>query len=452
MGDKDIGKLYSESVSKRKFDTISSRFLGEDDQLTFFDKPTTKKRAKELIQSQDPTVKGKDLQAAADKRVELGYGEQPVDIKDEYGHMTSFEFGTSDIERLNSLSIEAKNRVANLIDDIFTKDIRKTLRSKLAKKNKAGKENLNTLNKAVDMLKYSPLPLGMIVNSLKKEYDQDSPGGTLINSNIFTSPGYYPISELFLGSTSQTQVLTNAMEHLRSLGVGAGQAGPYEQALSVFDKNIIVGDKGDILLNGQLFEIKAEDGRIGPSEYPARKKMLDVIYQAAGNVLKVYEKNNISHDFPGTAKYFAKKGITYTELYNFRQTYILPLFEQHNGQRIAYEFITSITDTLYDKNLLTNPIISGFGDPNIDFRSLIHIVIRQLFAMYKNEKSGGHGAWDYLLGINARGGFAVIQTPDDLIPQIGGNVNFAEQYSISVAATGTDATRDYMFSFTPIFR
>ena len=26
MGDKDIGKLYSESVSKRRFDTISSRF------------------------------------------------------------------------------------------------------------------------------------------------------------------------------------------------------------------------------------------------------------------------------------------------------------------------------------------------------------------------------------------------------------------------------------------
>jgi hypothetical protein len=40
MGDKDIGKLYSESVSKRKFDTISNRFVTEAYMLTIADDET----------------------------------------------------------------------------------------------------------------------------------------------------------------------------------------------------------------------------------------------------------------------------------------------------------------------------------------------------------------------------------------------------------------------------
>ena len=52
MSNRDIAKLYSEAVSRKKFDTIGERF-DEDTQMTVFDQPTTKKRAKELIQLQN---------------------------------------------------------------------------------------------------------------------------------------------------------------------------------------------------------------------------------------------------------------------------------------------------------------------------------------------------------------------------------------------------------------
>jgi hypothetical protein len=424
--------------------------LDEDSQSSFFnDTPSTKKRIRELISNENPDLKGKALEAEVERRLSLGYGEVETQPSNKYDAMADIIFGDKDLDKLNGLSIEGKNRVANMIDKAFTKDIRDTLHPKLAKRNKKGKENLNVLNKAVDMLEYSPLPLGMIVSGLRNEYSKESPGGTLINSNLFTTPGYYPITKLFLGDQSQVQVLTNAMAHLRQLGVGAGQAGPYEQALAVFDKNISVGGKGDIILNGELFEVKAEDGRIGPSEYPGRSRIQKIVHDAAESVIKIYKDNKIQHDFPGAKNYFTKKGITYEDIYNFRELYIKPLVEGNHGQNAAYEFISSITRELYNNNPVANPIITGFIDLSLDFRSVIHIVIRQLFAMYKDEKSKGSGAWDYLLGINAKGGFAVIQTEEDLIPQIGGSVNFAETYSIAVVATGTDATRDYMFSFTP---
>lgn len=449
MSNRDIGKLYSESVLHKRFDAICDRF-NEDTQMTVFDQPTTKKRAKELVKLQNPELKGKALDAEVNKRIDLGYGEDDIAPKDTYDIAGDFTFGDEHLDKLNSLSIEGKNRVANLIDDAFTKDIKKTLQPKLSTRDSKGKENTNTLNKAVDMLKYSPLPLGMIVTGLKNEYSDTSRGGTLINSNLFTSPGYYPISDLFLGDASQSKVLTNSLAHLRQLGVGAGQAGPYEQALAVFDKNITVGDKGDIIFNDELFEVKAEDGRIGPSEYPAKNKMLETVYKAADTVMGIYTKYKLPNDYPGNNKYFAKKGITYQEIFNFRQEYIAPLVTNYDGENVAYVFISTIVKQLYSNNPLADEIITSFADMRIDYRSFIHTVIRQLFSMYKNEKSQGAGAWDYLLGINANGGFAVIQTADDLIPQIGGPVNFAEQYSISVVATGTDATRDYMFSFTPI--
>ena len=456
MSNRDIRMLYDgirrgkavESVIRES--DLYAQVYNENTQMTVLDEPTTKKRAKELVQLQNPELKGKALDAEVNKRIELGYGEDELAPKSTYDRMVDFTFGEEHLDKLNSLSIEGKNRVANLIDDAFTQDIRKTLHPKLSTRNKKGKENINTLNKAVDMLKYSPLPLGMIVTGLKNEYSDESTGGTLINSSLFTSPGYYPISDLFLGDEAQVRVLTDSLAHLRQLGVGAGQAGPYEQALAVFDKNITVGDKGDIIFNGELFEVKAEDGRIGPSEYPAKKKMLDTVYKAVDKVINLYTKYKLSHNYPGNNKYFAKKGITYQELYNFRQEYITPLVSDYNGQNVAYDFISSITSVLYSNNPMIGEIVNGFSNMQMDYRSFIHIVIRQLFNMYKKEKSEGSGAWDYLLGINANGGFAVIQSADDLIPQIGGSVNFAEQYSISVVATGTDATRDYMFSFTPI--
>lgn len=456
MSNNDIRKLYenirtgSQYTNPKRLTDLYSDVLSEDSQSTFFnDTPNTKKRVRELVSNENPELKGKALEAEVDRRLSLGYGETEVSPSGKYDAMADIVFGEKDLDKLNGLSIEGKNRVANMIDKAFTKDIRDTLHPKLAKRNKKGKENLNVLNKAVDMMKYSPLPLGMIVGGLRNEYSKESPGGTLINSSLFTTPGYYPITKLFLGDQSQVQVLTNAMAHLRQLGVGAGQAGPYEQALAVFDKNISVGDKGDIIFNGELFEVKAEDGRIGPSEYPGRSKMQKTVHDAADNVIKIYKENKIQHDFPGAKKFFTKKGITYEDIYNFRERYIRPLVEANYGQNAAYEFISSIVRELYSNNPGANPIITGFIDLSLDFRSIIHIVIRQLFAMYKDEKSKGSGAWDYLLGINASGGFAVIQTENDLIPQIGGNVNFAETYSIAVVATGTDATRDYMFSFTP---
>ena len=190
-------------------------------------------------------------------------------------------------------------------------------------------------------------------------------------------------------------------------------------------------------------EVKAEDGRIGPSEYPGRDKMLKVVHKATEDIIKLHEGET---SFPGPDKYYTGKGITYDNIFTFKQQYINPILD--NYPTAGLDFISSIVNALYSNNPGGQPIINAFVRFD-DYPSFIHVVIRQLFNMYKSEKAGGEGAWDILLGINAKNGLAVIQTAEDLIPQIGGPISFSGSYSINVVATGTDATRDYMFSFTP---
>lgn len=457
MSERDLRNLY-ENV--RRGDTYKSPTRPEDlyyevmreGQLTMFADPEEagknkermgKGELKDFIKKSNPELKGKALDAEVQRYIDMGYGEEPDTEKTAADQQADFEFDNDTLNILNALDVQSKNRIANLIDKAYTKDIRDTLHPKLSKTDKKGKINVNTLNKAMESLKLSSLPLGTVKMMLKLEYDNESPGGTIINSDIFQSPGYYNISDLFKGDDVTKTIGKDTMAHLRDLGVGAGQAGPYEQAMAVLDKNIHVGAKGDIVYKDVLYEVKAEDGRIGPSEYPGRDKMLKVVHKATEDIIKLHEGET---GFPGAIEYFTGKGITYDNIFTFKQQYINPILDSY--PTAGLDFISSIVNTLYGNNPGGQPIINAFVKFN-DFTSFIHVVIRQLFNMYKSEKAGGAGAWDILLGINAKNGLAVIQTAEDLIPQIGGPISFSGSYSINVVATGTDATRDYMFSFTP---
>ena len=358
------------------------RVLGEDDQQQLFRQLTGGKRKGEEI-----TVTQQDQDSGK------------YDVED--GARLTLD--KQDIESFNLLSNADKQKIKKMLDS----------------KNFAGlaKSALHG-----DSEKYKDQAYNILLKSGELTGDQlesilrDIQTGKAVDVRKLITPGNYKIRDIF---TSDESLI--AFNLLRNVGSGDLQKGPGEVALGLMSPEINLSTKGDIDINGELYELKLNGGRISDKAGPDPREMKDLIESYIGPFDLGQQVLNIENFI----KLLNEKAKT-TPSINFKE--------------LAYRVFSSILDESH-----AGSIASLFETTPLNFDKINKEVIKQSFDWYKNTKRGTTGEWDKLIGINtstAVPGVAVVSTGEDFVnvPQ--------KKLNINIIRSGS-GTRENYIDFYP---
>lgn len=450
MSNRDIAKLY-ESVNSRRFETISRRFntttneaagqgtfnLGLDPEAG--ERKYTQDAAKELIDvGRNPGSREGTKSSKLQHMKDAGYGEElPNDNSGDSNFFTS-----EDIDKANMLDSDDQIRIKNMINREYNYKVREIFKQFTG--NSKGKAQQKKINVMFNLLQYAAIDAEEFVMALNTQNRGDV---QLLNIDFLTDPsvqGVFPISE-FINDTGMYNITYKSLYGLKSLGEGGTQAGPYEAALSLLSGGVISQQgKGDISVGNSLMELKAELGRVGPEEWPKRSEMIEVVTASYNTV-----KNRYAPDVPDAV--FNKGGTTFPNLLEM----INSQFPQQAAANARREIITPIVDKLYFKKHYSNDgsmIIDSFTGG--DYNQIQYALVHELFRMYQDEKRGGGGEWNRMIGLNLTGrgspAIGLFDTPKAI----------ADAYSTgsitgdnpSIICSGPAASREYMWQLLPIVK
>ena len=205
-------------------------------------------------------------------------------------------------------------------------------------------------------------------------------------------------------------LLLTVFNLLRGVGSGELQKGPGEVALDLMSPDINLSTKGDIDINGELYELKLNGGRISDKAGPDPKKIKELIESYIGPFDLGQQVLNIEN---------------FIKLLNQK----IEDNPDINLKELAYKVFSSILD---EKHAI--PIAKLFDKTPLNFNEINSEVIKQSFNWYKDSKAGTDGEWDKLIGINtatAVPGVAVVATGDEFVqvPQKKININIIRSSS-----------------------
>ena len=356
--------------------------LGEDNQQQLFRQLTGGKRKGEEV-----TVTQQD-QDSGKYDVEVGAG---------------LTLDKQDIESFNLLSDADKQKIKKMLDS----------------------KNFSGLAKSAlhgDSEKYKDQAYKILLKSGELTGDQlesilrDIQTGKAVDVRKLITPGNYKIRDIF---TSDESLI--AFNLLRNVGSGDLQKGPGEVALGLMSPEINLSTKGDIDINGELYELKLNGGRISDKAGPDPKKMKDLIESYIGPFDLGQQVLNIEN---------------FIKLLNERAKTTPNI----NFKELAYKVFSAILDESH-----AGSIASLFETTPLNFDEINKEVIKQSFDWYKNTKRGTTGEWDKLIGINtstAVPGVAVVSTGEDFVnvPQ--------KKLNINIIRSGS-GTRENYIDFYP---
>ena len=358
------------------------RVLGEDNQQQLFRQLTGGQRKGEEV-----TVSQKD-QESGKYDVEIG---ETLTLTDE------------DVENFNLLSDTDKQKIKKMLD---SKNFAGLSRSALHGESEKYK------NQAYDIL----LKSGELTGDQLESVLRDIQAGKAVNVNKLVTPGNYKIRDIFTSDESLT-----AFNLLRNIGSGDLQKGPGEVALDLMSPDINLSTKGDIDINGELYELKLNGGRISDKAGPDPKKMKDLIESYIGPFDLGQQVLNIENFI----KLLNERAKTNPDI-NFKE--------------LAYRVFSSILDEEHSIS-----IANLFETVPLNFDKINNEVIKQSFNWYKDTKAGTDGEWDKLIGINtatAVPGVAVVSTGEEFtkVPQ--------KKLNINIIRSGS-GTRENYIDFYP---
>lgn len=381
-----------------------------------------------------------DTKASALRAMQAG--KIGIDLGDPVDAPTSDLFTQEDIKTLNSLDRSDQIKIKNLLNKA-ARDTLTNLLTPYAKKK---------IDSVMPMIMYSDIDVGDFIEMMNAS-KADPVNVQLINSRFFIDPanvGVFSIQSAVISPEAKmvdpstgaeiganyTELVIRSLTALKLLGVGGAQAGPYEAALQLLSNGDITQEgKGDINVGGQLLELKAEGGRVGLEEWPARKDMVAIAQKAVGDAIDKYLPQ--LQNKQAILKQLADKGTSY-DAFNVMLNNIFG-----DQPQIRLEIITPIVKKLYSGNHGWEELASTFASNYDDMR---HILARVSFDMYKNSKtSSAEGKWSRLVAINltTSNTIALFDTGADM--EQAAREKLIKSPIPNVIATGPSAARDYMF-------
>ena len=218
---------------------------------------------------------------------------------------------------------------------------------------------------------------------------QDVNTNKAVDSTKLSTVGNYAPLEIF-GSESNWE----AYQQLMPVGVGKLQQGPGEVAFAMMSKDVDEQTKGDISINGELYELKLNGGRISDKSGPNPVLMRDILKKYFG-------------ESPVT-DYFSKTQSLNTTTFARWVNKARAAGLQADFVACAEELYTHILNDEYGKKMA-----AAFAGDQVDPESIIKAFKEHSFDYYKSTKTGGSGAWNKLIGINTnhkQGSVAVVET------------------------------------------
>jgi len=217
---------------------------------------------------------------------------------------------------------------------------------------------------------------------------QDINAGKAVNTKLLTQVGNYSPREIF-----NSDEAWEVYKILMPVGVGKLQQGPGEVAFAMMSPDVDEQTKGDISINGELYELKLNGGRISDKAGPNPGLIKGILSKYFGE---------------GVMSFFAgQQSLRTSEFVKWANT-AKSRGDQVDFVSCAQEIYTEILDAQH-----AQPIAALFKADQVSPDEVISLFKQQSFDYYKGTKVGGSGQWNKLIGINTqhkRGSIAVIET------------------------------------------
>ena len=457
MSDREIRKLYDNVINNKKHKSPIRehdlyKLVVEDSQMELVpmrgEEESRITKAEIKRQAKEYKTKNNDKRSITAIAQAMAQGELPIapPQQQQPDPRERKKINDNDIKSFNDLiSVSDQIKIKNLLDSASKKALQKLLSGYATKKN---------INQVMSMIMYADIDVADFMEMISTS--QADSNIQLLNADFLLTarPGVYSINDFVIpdGTRDSTGVARNyreltvqSLEALKNLGAGGTQAGPYESAFQLLSNgNISQKGKGDIAVGNQLMELKAENGRVGPEEYPSRKDVVTAAVDSFSKAIDTYLKD-FNADVLKQAKKQATDQLKYKGTsYDVLSEMISTTFGDYQTPEVRYTVIQPIVKKLYPgaSDSQINTIAETFAGNYDDFRPVIAGV---LFDIYKNEKSGTDGAWNRLIGINLESADAIciFENGDQFADAV--RKSHISSNIPNVIATGTAAARDYMW-------
>ena len=250
---------------------------------------------------------------------------------------------------------------------------------------------------------------------------QDINTGKAVNTNLLTQVGNYSIGQIFSSDEAW-----EVFKILSPIGVGKKQQGPGEVAFAMMSPDVDEQTKGDISINGELYELKMNGGRISDKPGPAGAKIKNIL-------INYFSEQDMSH--------FNSQQSLNTSSFVMWVNNAKKAGSQADFVKCAQEIYSLILDPQF-----AQPLSAMFKSNQVDPQGVIDMFTRQSFDWYKNTKTGTDGMWSKLIGINTEhknGSISVTETGEQFAKTPKKNNNPA------IVRTGA-GTRENYIEFYPI--
>jgi len=215
-----------------------------------------------------------------------------------------------------------------------------------------------------------------------------------INVKALQTPGNRTWNEVFLH-----QDVWEVYKDLIDVGSGKEQKGPGEVALTFLSPRINLSTKGDIDIDGELYELKLNGGRIADQPAPSQKQMQPILLKYLGEYGRIT---------PGRKTMSIEEFIHRVNQHKEAN----PEVDDDNYRNLAKEVFSAMLDEVH-----AAPFAELFAKDVVNAEEALNLYKKQSFDWYKNTKKGTGGEWDKLIGINFRkpksGGFVATTTTGD---------------------------------------
>ncbi len=210
-----------------------------------------------------------------------------------------------------------------------------------------------------------------------------------VDSKKLSTVGNYAPLEIFTDEANW-----EAYQQLMPVGVGKLQQGPGEVAFAMLSKDVDEQTKGDISINGEIYELKVNGGRISDKAGPNPERIKNILSKYLGNQAMGYFESMQSLSTKKFVDLFINKAKA----------------EGIETDEMVEEIYSEILNPEYAEKM-----VKAYQGNKVDYENVIKAFKEHSFDYYKSTKTDGAGAWDKLIGINtahSNGSIAVIETGD----------------------------------------
>ncbi len=208
-----------------------------------------------------------------------------------------------------------------------------------------------------------------------------------VDSKKLSTVGNYTPLEIFTDETNW-----EAYQQLMPVGVGKLQQGPGEVAFAMLSKDVDEQTKGDISINGEIYELKVNGGRISDKAGPVPEKIKNILSKYLGGNVMTYFESMQSLSTKKFVDLFVNKAKA----------------EDIETDDMVRDIYSEILNPEYAEKM-----VKAYQGDKVNYENVINAFKEHSFDYYKSTKTGGSGAWNKLIGINTahnNGSIAVIET------------------------------------------